>query len=123
MCMRIGELARLTGVTVETVRFYERRGVVPTAPRTPGGYREYPPGTVDRIAVARRLQHLRLSLHEIARPRRAPDAGATCDDQRWRLRAALDRVEARMRELEETRRAVADELAACVDGRCRLGQA
>jgi hypothetical protein len=53
----------------------------------------------------------------------AHDAGATCDDQQWRLRAALDRVEARMRELEETRRAVADELAACVDGRCRLRQA
>jgi len=123
MRMRIGELARLTGVTVETVRFYERRGVVPTAPRTPGGYREYPPGTVDRIAVARRLQHLGLSLDEIARTLRAHDAGATCDDQQWRLRAALDRVEARMRELEETRRAVADELAACVDGRCRLGQA
>ncbi|WP_457757817.1 MerR family DNA-binding transcriptional regulator [Streptomyces mirabilis] len=41
--MRIGELASVSGLTAKTIRFYEQAGLLPDPPRTPGGYRDYPP--------------------------------------------------------------------------------
>jgi hypothetical protein len=54
--LRAGEVARLAGVSVDAVRFYERRGVFPPAPRRASGYREFTAATIDRIRLARALQ-------------------------------------------------------------------
>ena len=54
--MRIGEIAKRAGVTVDTVRFYERVGVLPAPARTESGYRDYEPDTVERIQLTRELQ-------------------------------------------------------------------
>ena len=51
--MRIGEVARLTGVSRDTVRHYERRGLLKTTPRTEGGYRMYSPDAVEQIRLVR----------------------------------------------------------------------
>ena len=99
--MKIGQLAAESGLSIETIRFYERRGVLPTPSRTPAGYREYGGSTVERILLARRLQGLGLTLDEIASALHERDEGhASCETQRWRLEAALDRVQTRIGTLE-----------------------
>jgi DNA-binding transcriptional MerR regulator len=119
--MKIGELARQAGVTIDTVRFYERRGVLPAPARRPSGYRDYGTGTVRRLQLARRMQALGLSLDEIVEALAAHDAGrATCASERWRLDAALERVTARIAELQALRREIAAARAACRRGRCRI---
>jgi Hg(II)-responsive transcriptional regulator len=63
--MRVGELADAADVGVQTVRYYERRGLLPPPPRTPAGYRRYPPAAVDRVRFIRRAKELGFSLREI----------------------------------------------------------
>ncbi|MEU9124173.1 MerR family transcriptional regulator [Streptomyces sp. NPDC048506] len=63
----IGELARRTGLTVKTIRFYSDRGIVTPADRTPAGYRRYGPDAVARLALVRTLRELGLGLDAIRR--------------------------------------------------------
>lgn len=64
--LTIGKLAREAGVGIDTVRFYERSGLLPRAPRTPGGYRLYQLPDADRLRFIRRSKALGFSLEEIA---------------------------------------------------------
>ena len=63
--LTIGELAKRAGVGVETVRFYEREGLVAPPPRTGSGYRQYPADTVSRLRFIQRAKELGFSLREI----------------------------------------------------------
>ena len=63
--LTIGRLARRVGVGVETLRFYEREGLIAEPPRRPSGYRDYPPETVDRNLFIRRAKELGFTLKEI----------------------------------------------------------
>src|SRR5262249_28121663 len=115
--MKIGQVAAESGVSIDTVRFYERRGVLPAPPRTAAGYRMYNISTVARIQLARRLQSLGLTLHEVAAALHERDEGhASCQTQRWRLELALDRIELRIAELSRLRGDVREALAACEAG-------
>jgi DNA-binding transcriptional MerR regulator len=117
--VKIGQVASEAGVSIDTVRFYERRGVLPVPPRTESGYRVYTEASVARIRLARRLQALGLTLDEVIGALRANDEGhASCQTQRWRLRTALDRIESRIAELARLRGEVRDALAACEAGSC-----
>jgi DNA-binding transcriptional MerR regulator len=117
--MRIGEIAKRAGVTVDTVRFYERVGVLPAPARTESGYRDYEPETVERIQLTRELQGIGFTLNDAVGALAAHDAGgATCESERWRLQAALDRVDARLAELTALRGRIVDAQQACTDGRC-----
>jgi MerR family copper efflux transcriptional regulator len=62
---RIGELSAQTGVSRDALRYYERLGLMPRARRTSGGFRLYPPGTLDRIRFIRQAQLHGLTLREI----------------------------------------------------------
>ena len=73
--MKIGQVADAAGVSVDTVRFYERRGVLPAPERLPSGYRTYGSATVERIRLARRLQALGLTLDEVIDALHATDTG------------------------------------------------
>jgi len=64
--MRIGELARQAGVNVQTVRYYERRGLLDDPRGRGDGYREYGPDTLERLRFIRRAQELGFTLGEIA---------------------------------------------------------
>ena len=64
--LKIGRVARSAGVSVDTVRFYKRRGVLPAPEREPSGWRRYSHATVVRIRVVRSLQALGLTLEEVA---------------------------------------------------------
>ena len=64
--MRIGNLARRTGVPTKTIRYYEEIGVLEEPDRTPNGYRDYPEDAVDRLEFIREAQATGLTLTEIA---------------------------------------------------------
>ncbi len=65
--MRIGVLARQLGVSADTLRFYERSGLLPTPPRTDNGYREYGPAEAERIRLLLDLRRLDVPLADAAR--------------------------------------------------------
>src|SRR4051812_33198016 len=119
--MKIGQVAADAEVSVDTVRFYERRGVLPTPQRRPSGYREYSPDTVERIRRARALQQLGFTLDEIIDALRAHDAGETTGaDHLWRLEAVVDRIDSKIADLRRTRRDITRSLAECRAGRCQF---
>jgi len=119
--MRIGAVARAADVSVDTVRFYERVGVLPAPERTASGYRDYAPGVIERIRLTRELQAIGFTLNEAVDALMAHDAGgATCESERWRLQAALDRVDARIAELTALRSRIKDAQHACELGNCLL---
>lgn len=117
--MKIGEVAEQAQVSVDTVRFYERRGLLPIPERTPSGYRTYAPATVERIRLARRLQALGLTLDEVIDALHATDSGdVTCASERWRLEAVVERIDAKVAELRSVRREVTKVMEACDRGSC-----
>lgn len=119
--MKIGQVAQQAGVSVDTVRFYERRGVLPAADRKPSGYRVFGEATVERIRTAKALQDMGFTLDEVIDALHAHDAGgATCDSERWRLQAVVDRIDAKIVDLQQARRHALDMLQDCRTGQCRL---
>jgi DNA-binding transcriptional MerR regulator len=119
--MKIGEVAKRAGVSVDTVRFYERVGVLPAAERTESGYREFEPATVERIQLTRRMQEIGFTLADAVDALAAHDtSGATCESERWRLQAVLDRLDAKLAELGALRDRIVEAQKACADGRCEL---
>lgn len=119
--VKIGQVAERSGVSVDTVRFYERRGVLPRAQRRPSGYREFDQSTVERIRMAKAMQELGFTLDEIVDALHAHDAGdATCSSERWRLEAVVGRLDAKIAELRQARAQAARTLGDCRSGQCRL---
>ncbi|MEO3750012.1 heavy metal-responsive transcriptional regulator [Streptomyces sp. B6B3] len=107
--MRIGTLAHSAGVTTKTIRFYERSGLLPEPPRTPSGYRDYPPESAERLEFIRAAQAAGLSLREIRLVLRVRDGGVPhCASTAELLAAQLRRVEQRILDLTRTRDALRD---------------
>jgi MerR family transcriptional regulator, copper efflux regulator len=73
--LRAGEIARRTGVSTDTVRYYERRGLLPPVPRRANGYRSYPESAVQRIIVIRRALDAGFSIKELSQILRERDGG------------------------------------------------
>jgi len=112
--MTIGKLAEAAGVNVQTVRYYERRGLLPEPPRTASGYREYPEADIARIGFIRRAQGLGFTLKEIDELlslRMAP--GTTPERVRGHVDAKITDVEAKIAELERIRSALTRMAGAC----------
>jgi DNA-binding transcriptional MerR regulator len=117
--MKIGQVAEQAGVTVDTVRFYERRGVLPMPERMASGYRTYTPAIVERLHLARRLQQLGFTLDEVIDALHASDrGGASCESERWRLEVVLERIDAKIAALRAGRREIRGVMAACDNGAC-----
>jgi DNA-binding transcriptional MerR regulator len=107
MGMRIGRLAREAGVTVDTIRYYERLGLLPKPARTPSGYREFPDGAVARLMVIRNAIRFGFPLKEIARVLKVRDTGgAPCDQVRALGQKLLAQMDERIAELSATRDAM-----------------
>jgi DNA-binding transcriptional MerR regulator len=119
--MKIGDFADVVGVSIDAIRFYERRGVLRPAPRTAGGYRTFVQRDLNRVRLARQLQTLGLTIDEVVDALAAHEGnGATCTSERWRLEQVEARIDAQMTALSHTRRLIQDTLAACDAGRCQL---
>jgi DNA-binding transcriptional MerR regulator len=70
-----GELSRLAGISTDTLRHYERLGVLPKPPRTNGGYRDYPANSLDRVRLIQSALKVGFSLSELATILRMRDRG------------------------------------------------
>jgi len=117
--LQIGQLVRRASVSVDTIRFYERRGILPRPQRRPSGYRVYRSADVDRIRMTKALQKLGFTLDEVIRALAAADAGtATCAGERWRLETVIQRVDTKIDELVRLRSAVVQAFESCRAGAC-----
>src|SRR5258707_15711671 len=116
--MKIGELARAAQVNIDTIRYHERRGVLASPARRPSGYRVYSAETVERLRLARALQSLGFTLEEIVGAFHASTGGtATCETERWRLQAGLERVDAENNDLRGPPGGLGQTIAEGGDGR------
>ncbi|MBI3576213.1 MAG: Hg(II)-responsive transcriptional regulator [Gammaproteobacteria bacterium] len=110
----IGALARTAGVNVETIRYYQRRGLLPKPGKPVAGYRRYPAETLARLRFIKRAQELGFTLREVADLLRLD--GAACGDARaLAVRKRAD-IEARMKDLQAMRRTLNRLLRACEAG-------
>src|SRR5260370_11365997 len=99
--LTIGRLAKQAGVNLETVRFYERRGLLPNPPRTASGYRLFPANAVRRLRFIRRAQELGFSLTEIGELfSLRVSRSTTSADIRTRAETKIADIEAKIRSLE-----------------------
>src|SRR5258707_13176313 len=102
--MRSGQLARLTGVSTDTLRHYERLGLLPLPQRTPGNYREYPPTSPQRVELIRRALTIGFSLAELKTILAERDkGGAPCRRVRSSLRSKLHDLDQQIRNLVSRR--------------------
>lgn len=103
--MRIGEMARRTGVAPSALRYYEDAGLLVPAGRTEAGYRLYGETALGRLAFIRRAQALGLTVRELHDLINAPSLTADADRERVRHLVAhkLDEADRRLQELEELR--------------------
>jgi len=109
---RIGAIARAAGVNVQTIRYYERRGILAAASRSPSGYRQYPPETVRLIRFVQRAQGLGFTLREVQellRLRAAPRRSAV----RSAASAKLREIDGKIADLRAIRQALARLLRSC----------
>ena len=114
--LTIGAVAKSCGVNVETMRYYQRRGLLEAPRRPAGGVRRYGEDTVRRLRFIRRAQALGFTLGQIAellRLERTPD----CDRARKLAAVKLADVELRLADLERMRQSLAALVRACVAGR------
>lgn len=103
--MRSGTLAREAKISVDTLRHYERIGLLATPPRTLAGYREYPAQALQRVILIQRALCLGFSLSELRDILRERDkGGAPCHRVAVLARAKLAQLDAQMRELQTLRR-------------------
>jgi len=110
--LRIGEVASRSGVSVDTVRYYERRKLLPLARRTEGGFRLFTPEVVERVRFIKQAQDLGFSLDEIGSLLASGNV-RECERVRDLLRAKLAELDERMRSMRDFRRTLANHLAAC----------
>ena len=110
--LRIGELAAQGGVSIDTIRYYERRKLLPRAGRTSGGFRLYTPETVERLRFIKQAQEIGFSLDEIGELL-ATGGAAECRHVRDLLRGKLDELDKRIGEMQKFRHTLADHLTVC----------
>jgi DNA-binding transcriptional MerR regulator len=109
--LRSGQLARMTGVSTDLLRHYERIGVLPAAIRASNGYRLYPPQSVKRVCAARSSLALGFSLSELSRIFALRDRGEIpCQKVRALAEEKLHHVEQSLTELRALRRQIRETL-------------
>ncbi len=109
-----GELARQADIGIETLRFYERRGLIEDPPRRASGYRQYPPEAVHRLRFIRRAKELGFSLDEVSELlilRSHPTENR--DQVRAKARAKIADIEHRMADLAQIKSALESLADAC----------
>lgn len=105
--MQIGAVAREAGVNIQTLRYYERRGLLQPPERTPGGFRLYPSGTVRVIRFIKRAQELGFSLDETEELLRLKDdRTSTCAEVRAAARAKVEEVDRKIQSLQAMKKAL-----------------
>jgi Hg(II)-responsive transcriptional regulator len=115
--MWISEAADRAGVNVQTLRYYERRGLLPKPPRRASGYREFPADAIQVVRFIKRAQDLGFSLHEVEellRLRR--NSGRNRDRIRSVAEQRIRQIDQKLRELERMKRALKTLVHSCHEG-------
>lgn len=116
--MKIGELAELTGSSVQTIRYYEKEGVIASAARTEGNFRLYDRASVDRLMFIQRCRRLGLSLSEIRSLLRLQDSPtARCDEINQMIAFHLKGVEQQIKDMKLLHRQLGALQKACSSDR------
>lgn len=123
--MRTSELADRAGVNTETLRYYERRGLLEEPPRTPGGYRDYPVSAVGLPRFVKRAQELGFALDEVEELLHLDDGGPdSCDAARVLAERRRADLAARIADLQRMQESLSELVATCdlprPDRRCAL---
>lgn len=114
LLLNIGQVASATGVTVETVRFYEKQGLIDAPQRSQAGYRQYPPDTIKRVRFIQRAKEVGFTLKEIGELlalRQEP--GTSCGDIKLRATQKIEVVDQKIHELTRIRGALARLVTKC----------
>ena len=112
--MRTSELAGRAGVNSETLRYYERRGLLDEPPRTSGGYRDYPDAAVELLRFVKRAQELGFTLDEVEELLHLDGGGPEgCDAARALAETRKADLEARIADLQRMRDSLAELVATC----------
>jgi len=107
----IGRLAKAAGVNVETIRYYQRIGLIKEPSKPLQGYRQYPADNITRVHFIRRAQQLGFTLKEI---RDLLDLGdGHCEEVQQLARLKIENVEERLHDLQSMRSALVDMLSQC----------
>jgi MerR family copper efflux transcriptional regulator len=114
MSFTIGQIAAAAAVNIQTIRYYERRGLLLPSERSSSGYRQYDRDSLLRLRFIKHAQALGFSLKEVEellslRVRH----GAACQAVERRTRAKIDVIDRKLRELDRLKRTLADLTAAC----------
>ena len=110
--MTIGRLAKEAGVNIDTIRYYERNGLIPEPVRRPSGYREYETGDVRRLRFIGRAKQLGFTLAEIAELM-SLSADRDVGGVKRRAEQRLEQVEHKIKELQRVRRGLKTLIDAC----------
>jgi DNA-binding transcriptional MerR regulator len=113
--LRTGEVADAAGVNIQTLRYYERRGLIAEPSRSPGGHRTYPADTVTLLAVIKAAQKLGFTLDEVAELLDTGRRRHPTRDLQQRAIAKLAEVEQKITHLNAIRQALTDLIAAHCD--------
>jgi MerR family mercuric resistance operon transcriptional regulator len=98
----IGQLAEAAGVKIETIRYYERRGLIPEPPRNQSGHRKFPEKTLIRVQFIKKSQKLGFSLKEVSELLALrTDGDASCGDVVKRFDDKIKDIESRISSLQE----------------------
>lgn len=104
--MKIGEVAKLSGTGIETIRFYEREGLLLEPERRPSGYRLYDDATVERLDFIRRAKELGFTLAEIKELLELSFAHSNCEHIRQRAEDKITDIESKIRSLQQMKRSL-----------------
>lgn len=115
--MRIGQVAEQAGVNIDTLRYYERRGLLDEPERRPSGYREYPPETVQVLRFIKRAQDLGFTLHEVQDLLRLRQARGSRPEVRTLAEVKLHAIEEKIARLSAMRDALGVLVKSCACGR------
>lgn len=122
--MRIGELAQATSTKAETIRYYEREGILPLADRTDSNYRDYSPEHLATLTFIRRARELGFSMAQVRQLLALSDrADKPCDNVDLMVRDQLAEVERKIADLVALRDELAQMLGSCEGeriGECRV---
>src|SRR3990172_2946716 len=112
--LTIGQLAKKAQVNIETVRYYERRGLLPEPPRKESGYRQYSENDVSHLLFIKRAQTLGFTLKEILELLNLRvDPDTTCGDVKRRAEAKFGVIEQKILALQKMKKALAKLASTC----------
>lgn len=114
--MLIGELSQKTGLSRDTIRFYEKQGIIRVGrkERRDNNYKEYSDGTLERLEVAKRLKGFGFTLNEIVDILQLmEEQDATCENMSQQLKSKIDLIDAKIKELQDTKALMLQGLNGC----------